>query len=272
MIALFARARSWRPPKPTSSRFRTTPCTLSSRIEPTWRIPVLNMLDETMPPVGNRYPGHTVGLLATAGTVEAASTAAAERARVPLIVPDAGHQARVTQAIYGRWCQSGGYEGTCRKDLLAAVRHLAHRGATIAIFGCTELPTGRSRCSTPTTRSNGPLAGRRCRENARHPKQDMPHFNSSLHGDMQYGALGGKRIHRQPRRLHVRVFLSGTRRARRWHRASSIAIGGQSARRALPRAPASRCAWSYFFENGECSRRFACLRHAAWPDRSCGRR
>jgi aspartate racemase len=68
--------------------------------------------------------------------------AAAERARVPLIVPDAEHQARVMEAIYGpRGVKAGYTEGSCREDLLAAVRHLAaQRGATVAILGCTELP------------------------------------------------------------------------------------------------------------------------------------
>ncbi|HSF46945.1 MAG TPA: aspartate/glutamate racemase family protein, partial [Burkholderiales bacterium] len=99
-------------------------------------------LDETMAQVGDRYPGHTVGLLATTGTVQSGVyAAAAERARVPLIVPDAEHQARVMEAIYSPHGVKAGYtEGTCREDLLAAVRHLAERGATIAILGCTELP------------------------------------------------------------------------------------------------------------------------------------
>jgi aspartate racemase len=112
------------------------------RIQPHLRIPVLNMLDETMAQVGDRYPGHTVGLLATAGTVQSGVYAsAAERVRVPLIVPDAAHQARVMEAIYGPSGVKAGYtEGTCRDDLLATVRHLAERGATVALLGCTELP------------------------------------------------------------------------------------------------------------------------------------
>jgi aspartate racemase len=112
------------------------------RIQPLLRIPVLNMLDETMAQVGNRYPGHTVGLLATTGTVQSGVyAAAAERASVPLIVPDPEHQARVMEAIYGpRGVKAGYTEGTCREDLLAAVRHLTERGAAVAILGCTELP------------------------------------------------------------------------------------------------------------------------------------
>ena len=112
------------------------------RIQPHLRIPVLNMLDETMAQVGDRFPGRTVGLLATSGTVQSGVyAAAAERAGIPMIVPDAAHQVRVMEAIYGpRGVKAGYTEGPCRDDLLAAVRHLAERGAQVAILGCTELP------------------------------------------------------------------------------------------------------------------------------------
>jgi len=112
------------------------------RIQPHLRVPVLNMLDETMAQVGARYPGQTVGLLATTGTVQSGVyAAAAERAGVSLIVPDSEHQARVMEAIYGpRGVKAGFTEGTCRDELLTAVRHLAERSATVAILGCTELP------------------------------------------------------------------------------------------------------------------------------------
>src|SRR5262249_48223756 len=60
---------------------------------------------------------------------------------VTLIEPDSEHQVRVMEAIYGpRSVKAGFTEGTCRDELMAAVRHLAARGATVAILGCTELP------------------------------------------------------------------------------------------------------------------------------------
>jgi aspartate racemase len=47
----------------------------------------------------------------------------------------------VTQAIYGpAGVKAGHTEGRCRDDLLAAIGHLAERGAQVAILGCTELP------------------------------------------------------------------------------------------------------------------------------------
>jgi len=100
------------------------------------------MLDEAMAQVSGRYQGRTVGLLATTGTVQSgAYAAAAKRARIRLLVPDEAHQARVMEAIYGsRGVKAGYTEGSCRDDLLAAVSHLARRGATVAILGCTELP------------------------------------------------------------------------------------------------------------------------------------
>jgi aspartate racemase len=112
------------------------------RIQPHLRIPVLNMLDETMAQIAARFPGRTVGLLATSGTVQSGVYAkAAERAGITMIVPDAMHQARVMGAIFGsRGVKAGYTEGECRDDLLAAVRHLTECGAQVVILGCTELP------------------------------------------------------------------------------------------------------------------------------------
>jgi aspartate racemase len=56
-------------------------------------------------------------------------------------VPDAAHQALVMEAIYGeRGVKAGHTAGACRDALVAALGHLAARGATVAILGCTELP------------------------------------------------------------------------------------------------------------------------------------
>ncbi|HEY8337359.1 MAG TPA: amino acid racemase [Tardiphaga sp.] len=112
------------------------------RMQAHLRIPVLDMLDETMAQIASRYAGQPVGLLATSGTVESGVYAvAAKRAGVAIMVPDAAHQALVMESIYGASGVKAGFtEGRCRDDLRIAIAHLAERGAAVVVLGCTELP------------------------------------------------------------------------------------------------------------------------------------
>lgn len=112
------------------------------RIQPYLRVPIVNMLAETMARVSESYPDKCIGLLATSGTVQSRVYANAARAvGVNLIVPDAAHQELVMDAIYGpEGVKAGFTEGKCEDSLDAAVRHLVHRGARVIVLGCTELP------------------------------------------------------------------------------------------------------------------------------------
>lgn len=113
------------------------------RIQPYLGIPVINMLTATVEHIQATLPkGVVVGLLATNGTVQSGIYAeAAARAGIELLVPDGEYQAKVMNAIYGeRGVKAGFTDGECRADLLAAVSHLAGRGAIAVILGCTELP------------------------------------------------------------------------------------------------------------------------------------
>ena len=112
------------------------------RMQAHLRVPVLNMLDETMAQIAALYPGQLVGLLATSGTVASGVYAeAAERAGVSVFVPDEAHQVLVMQAIYGAAGVKAGFTtGQCRDDLLKAIVHLTERGAGVVVLGCTELP------------------------------------------------------------------------------------------------------------------------------------
>ncbi|CAN5396915.1 hypothetical protein BH11PSE4_BH11PSE4_07510 [soil metagenome] len=112
------------------------------RMQAHLRIPVLNMLDETMAQIAGRYAGHLVGLLATSGTVDSGVYAeAAARAGVRLLLPDAAHQAMVMEAIYGADGVKAGFtQGRCREALRTAIDHLAEQGAGVVVLGCTELP------------------------------------------------------------------------------------------------------------------------------------
>ena len=112
------------------------------RMQAHLRVPVLNMLDETMAQIAALYPFQRVGLLATSGTVASGVYAeAAERAGVSMFVPDDAHQMLVMEAIYGSTGVKAGFTaGQCRDDLLKVIVHLAGRGAGVVVLGCTELP------------------------------------------------------------------------------------------------------------------------------------
>ncbi|MEI2416449.1 amino acid racemase [Orrella sp. JC864] len=113
------------------------------RIQPYLQIPIVNMLSEVAAHLRERLPAASrVGLLATSGTVASGVyRAVIEAAGMRLLVPDAAHQARVMQAIYGpRGVKAGYTSGACSEHLAAAIAHLAGQGAQALILGCTELP------------------------------------------------------------------------------------------------------------------------------------
>ncbi|MES2258207.1 MAG: amino acid racemase [Pseudomonadota bacterium] len=112
-------------------------------IQPGLAIPVVNMLSETIAHIVTNSPGCArVGLLATSGTIASrVYHDAARDAPFELLVPAPDFQARVMSAIYGeRGVKAGHTSGQCVDDLAAAIAHLARRGATVVILGCTELP------------------------------------------------------------------------------------------------------------------------------------
>jgi aspartate racemase len=113
------------------------------RIQPYLAIPIVNMLHETVRHAATRHgTAAPVGLLATDGTLASrVYHDAAAAAGLRLLVPDAAHQAKVMEAIYGpAGVKAGQTTGACRESLMAAIAHLAERGAAAIILGCTELP------------------------------------------------------------------------------------------------------------------------------------
>jgi aspartate racemase len=113
------------------------------RIQNHLKIPIINMLAETVDWIAQRYgAGKTIGLLATAGTVQSqVYHHAAQRAGLRLLTPNAEQQSKVTDAIYGEHGIKAGYtSGLCREQLLEATQHLCEEGAAVVILGCTELP------------------------------------------------------------------------------------------------------------------------------------
>ena len=114
-----------------------------ARLQPGLGIPIVNMLSETVRHINEHCAGHAkVGLLATLGTVgSGVYHEAARGGDFELIVPDAAHQALVMEAIYGKQgVKAGHVDGPCKAMLMEAVTHLAERGATVIVLGCTELP------------------------------------------------------------------------------------------------------------------------------------
>lgn len=113
------------------------------RIQAYLRVPIVNMLTETVDAIVRQYgAGKTVGLLATSGTIKSqVYQDAARRTGLQIIVPGVDYQALVMDSIYGaRGIKAGFTEGICKDQLLLAAEHLCESGAEVLILGCTELP------------------------------------------------------------------------------------------------------------------------------------
>lgn len=119
------------------------------RIQPYLRVPIVNMLGETIAAIAEHYgSGKTIGLLATSGTVQSqVYHEAARLAGLQLITPGFDYQQLVMNAIYGdRGIKAGFTDGLCKDQLLLAAEHLCELGADVLILGCTELPLVLSHC------------------------------------------------------------------------------------------------------------------------------
>ena len=107
---------------------------------------LLHIVDAIVERVRELAPGAgCVGVLATTSSVQnRLHQIGLEAAGMAAVVPDAAHQARVQESIYGRaWglkAQSAPPDPRAREVLLDAADHLIARGAEAVILGCTELP------------------------------------------------------------------------------------------------------------------------------------
>jgi aspartate racemase len=119
------------------------------RIQAHLRVPIVNMLTETVEWIAHTYgAGKAIGLLATSGTVQSqVYHQAAHRAGLQLLTPGVDYQAMVMEAIYGpRGIKAGFTQGLCKEQLLLAAEHLCEQGAHVLILGCTELPLLLEHC------------------------------------------------------------------------------------------------------------------------------
>jgi len=110
------------------------------RVRPEVNIPILDMIEETYrstcAQVGN---ARAVGLLATKGTIESGVYRDVfARHGVEVLVPGAGDQDRVQQAIF--LIKAAAYD-RARQDTFETIgATLAGAGAEAVILGCTEIP------------------------------------------------------------------------------------------------------------------------------------
>ncbi|NBA96916.1 amino acid racemase [Pseudomonas sp. R5(2019)] len=119
------------------------------RIQTHLRIPIVNMLTETVESIVQKYgSGKAIGLLATSGTIQSQVYHEAARwAGLQIITPGIDYQEMVMEAIYGeRGIKAGFTDGICKEQLLLAAEHLCELGAGVLILGCTELPLVLDHC------------------------------------------------------------------------------------------------------------------------------
>lgn len=113
------------------------------RIQPYLRVPIVNMLTETVRYVHEHYPAQRkIGVLATSGTMASGVYEKALEAQgLQQIAPEPALQSRVMQAIYGKQGVKAGFTaGACHDDIAAAVEGLIDEGVEVIVLGCTELP------------------------------------------------------------------------------------------------------------------------------------
>lgn len=122
------------------------PCNLAhyffDEIQSALRVPVLNMIEETVSFALAAYPAlRKVGLLASTPTIKTGlyEKSFAVKGRVVLSPAASEQESRVMAAIYGERGIKAGYRDEPRSLLLEAARCLVVSGAELLIAGCTEV-------------------------------------------------------------------------------------------------------------------------------------
>lgn len=110
------------------------------RLEPLTELPFLSMIEAAARACRARFPGKTVGILGTTGTLSAGlyQEALAEE-DVPFLIPEAGEREALMEVIY-RGVKAGAPPSRYRAAFLSVVEAMAGRGADCFLLACTELP------------------------------------------------------------------------------------------------------------------------------------
>ena len=110
------------------------------RLQAMTEIPFLSILTAAAETCKAQFPGMTVGILATKGTLSTQLYQnALGEAGVPYLIPEAAEQDALMRVIYDG-VKAGKGPDAYRADLLTVVEHMMTRGAGVFLLGCTELP------------------------------------------------------------------------------------------------------------------------------------
>lgn len=110
------------------------------RLQAMTEIPFLSILTAAAEACKAQFPGKTVGILATKGTLSAQLYQnALGEANVPYLIPETEEQDALMRVIYDG-VKAGKGPDAYRADLLTVVEHMMTRGAGVFLLGCTELP------------------------------------------------------------------------------------------------------------------------------------
>ena len=110
------------------------------RLQAMTEIPFLSILTAAAETCKAQFPGMTVGILATKGTLSAQLYQnALGEAGVPYLTPEEEEQDALMRVIYDG-VKAGKGPDAYRADLLTVVEHMMTRGAGVFLLGCTELP------------------------------------------------------------------------------------------------------------------------------------
>ena len=113
---------------------------LLPRLQAMTEIPFLSILTAAAETCKAQFPGMTVGILATKGTLSAQLYQnALGEAGVPYLTPEAEEQDALMRVIYDG-VKAGKGPDAYRADLLTVVEHMMTRGGGVFLLGCTELP------------------------------------------------------------------------------------------------------------------------------------
>ena len=110
------------------------------RLQAMTKIPFLSILTAAAEACKAQFPGNTVGILATRGTLAAnLYQEALAQAGVPYLVPDAPAQDALMRVIYDG-VKAGKGPDSYRADFLTVLEQMSAGGAEVFLLGCTELP------------------------------------------------------------------------------------------------------------------------------------
>ena len=110
------------------------------RLQAMTEIPFLSILTAAAEACKAQFPGKTVGILATRGTLAAdLYQKALAQAGVPYLIPDAPAQDALMRVIYDG-VKAGKGPDSYRADFLTVLEQMSAGGAEVFLLGCTELP------------------------------------------------------------------------------------------------------------------------------------